>query len=485
MTSDSFDPGSITPVPAAWQTAGQPAHGRDPLLWHDLRDALADMRAGLMKLASENLEPSQRSQLERATMAGEALDRLMALAANEGTESTDQQMPVNLRRFLHGLETRHGMRAIEAGLAFQLFASPDLPPAILTNRTALERLLNNLLSNALRQSSHGCITLTARVARDQRHIDILIADVGSRHGWSASPAQPDGFDPWLVICRQMADKLGATLTFSDTPTGNSVASIRVPAAMMPALDPGAHPMPDLAQLRVLLVEASTTCRLLLARLFAQFGADLDAAESGAQALARLGRDVPDLVVIDTNLTDMPGIELIHQIRALRGPAAQVPILMVTAEQEPETELALLRAGADAVIQKPLTGIDDMAQALSTLPLGAGTRTGLPDRLLSLLSIADAETANDLIGQLAQDLADVRNRLRSALHLPDLNDLRDQSHILIALAGSVGAVRLQALAQRLHLASQHGTSLLLPDLGRLVIDCISALLDEIAETTRKM
>lgn len=195
MTSDSFDPGSITPVPAAWQTAGQPAHGRDPLLWHDLRDALADMRAGLMKLASENLEPSQRSQLERATMAGEALDRLMALAANEGTESTDQQMPVNLRRFLHGLETRHGMRAIEAGLAFQLFASPDLPPAILTNRTALERLLNNLLSNALRQSSHGCITLTARVARDQRHIDILIADVGSRHGWSASPAQPDGFDP--------------------------------------------------------------------------------------------------------------------------------------------------------------------------------------------------------------------------------------------------------------------------------------------------
>jgi HPt (histidine-containing phosphotransfer) domain-containing protein len=67
----------------------------------------------------------------------------------------------------------------------------------------------------------------------------------------------------------------------------------------------------------------------------------------------------------------------------------------------------------------------------------------------LLALAGPETAQDLLDRLAEDLSSVRQLLDSATSIPDPGLLRQQSHILIGLAGAVGAENLRAHAQTLN------------------------------------
>src|SRR5256885_16427563 len=59
-----------------------------------------------------------------------------------------------------------------------------------------------------------------------------------------------------------------------------------------------------------------------------------------------GADLPDLVILDLMLPDMDGLEVCRRIRALPGPAAQVPVLMLTAKGDPMDRIIGLEIGAD-------------------------------------------------------------------------------------------------------------------------------------------
>ena len=65
-----------------------------------------------------------------------------------------------------------------------------------------------------------------------------------------------------------------------------------------------------------------------------------------------GADLPDLVILDLMLPDMDGLEVCRRIRALPGPAAQVPVLMLTAKGDPMDRIIGLEIGADHYLPKP-------------------------------------------------------------------------------------------------------------------------------------
>ena len=76
----------------------------------------------------------------------------------------------------------------------------------------------------------------------------------------------------------------------------------------------------------------------------------------ASGLAQLqGPDagpLPDLVILDLMLPDMDGLDVCRRIRALQGPAAQVPVLMLTAKGDPMDRIIGLELGADDYLPKP-------------------------------------------------------------------------------------------------------------------------------------
>ena len=108
------------------------------------------------------------------------------------------------------------------------------------------------------------------------------------------------------------------------------------------------------KMRFLVVDDFSTMRRIVRNLLKELGyANVDEAEDGVMALAKLRSESFDLVVSDWNMPNMDGLAMLQAIRA--DPImAKLPVLMVTAEAKKENIIAAAQAGANGYVVKPFT-----------------------------------------------------------------------------------------------------------------------------------
>jgi two-component system chemotaxis response regulator CheY len=106
--------------------------------------------------------------------------------------------------------------------------------------------------------------------------------------------------------------------------------------------------------KVLVVDDFSTMRMIIHNMLKKIGfSNICEAENGAAALSLLRSDQIGLVLADWHMPVMTGLELLQRIR--REPAVKdIPVLMVTAEEQTENILRAIKAGADNFIVKPFT-----------------------------------------------------------------------------------------------------------------------------------
>jgi DNA-binding response OmpR family regulator len=123
-------------------------------------------------------------------------------------------------------------------------------------------------------------------------------------------------------------------------------------------------VPRLSRPRVLLVDDDARLVHIVSLYLQVQQFEVIAAASAADALAHLGRGLPDLVICDVMMPDVDGITLCRQIRALPG-GADLPLIVFTALSDSADLDAARDAGADRVICKPfnLTGLGQAVHEL--------------------------------------------------------------------------------------------------------------------------
>lgn len=105
-------------------------------------------------------------------------------------------------------------------------------------------------------------------------------------------------------------------------------------------------------MRVLVVDDYNTMRRIIRNLLNQLGyTDVDEAEDGTSALAKMRAAPYGLVISDWNMEPMTGYELLKQVRA-DDKLKATPFIMVTAESKTENVIAAKKAGVDNYIVKP-------------------------------------------------------------------------------------------------------------------------------------
>ena len=113
-------------------------------------------------------------------------------------------------------------------------------------------------------------------------------------------------------------------------------------------------MPADPNMKILVVDDMSTMRRIVKNILKQLGfTNLDEAENGQEALAKLRADTFGFVVSDWNMPVMPGIELLRNIRA-DDKLKHIPVLMVTAEAQKENLIEAVQAGVSNYIVKPFT-----------------------------------------------------------------------------------------------------------------------------------
>ena len=163
---------------------------------------------------------------------------------------------------------------------------------------------------------------------------------------------------------------------------------------------------------------------------------------------------------------LSGLEVLRLVRAQPNPSAQIPIVAITAYVLRANREAIYAAGADGILAKPVQSIDAFGLAIrralgrnapplpETTVQAAGSDE--PDldrgRFDHLITIAGPVAARELLTRLETDLRQVERGLVAAFAGPDLAVIRGQTHVLIALAGAVGATSLQILAEALNEAA---------------------------------
>ena len=108
-------------------------------------------------------------------------------------------------------------------------------------------------------------------------------------------------------------------------------------------------------MRALIVDDSKAMRTILKKIVTECGYEsIDEAANGAEALVRLRKDgPPDLMLVDWNMPEMTGIELVTRVRKDDTFESSV-IMMVTTETETARISEALEAGADEYLMKPFT-----------------------------------------------------------------------------------------------------------------------------------
>ena len=104
---------------------------------------------------------------------------------------------------------------------------------------------------------------------------------------------------------------------------------------------------------VLIVDDDRTNRVVATKLCQLFGSTVETTDTGEQAVCLCATGAFDLVLMDIRMPRMNGIDAAIAIRALPGPASQVPMIAVTGDVCSETEALCREAGMNAFVEKPI------------------------------------------------------------------------------------------------------------------------------------
>jgi PAS domain S-box-containing protein len=226
-------------------------------LGHDLRAPLNTivLNAHLVKISApdERLVECAATIGESAVAAGELVTRLLDYA-KAGAQDSNELAPVPVAGLLHQIERRFAHVTARKGIHLRVDRSLDVE--VLTDRVKLERIVSNLVDNAIKFTSSGGITVEPSIssaADDERRLTIRVSDTGIGVPEKNVPYLFDefyqvdnherdrskGFGMGLAICRTLARQLGGDVRLADTGPGGSCFEVVVPHRAVGDDDAGA------------------------------------------------------------------------------------------------------------------------------------------------------------------------------------------------------------------------------------------------------
>jgi signal transduction histidine kinase/CheY-like chemotaxis protein len=354
---------------------------------HEIRTPLNGVIGLTQALAKTDLDPGQREMLDLIQSSGVTLKTLLSdildLARVESGRLEIADEPYDLARAIHEAAQLYSAPAHEKGLQFFVEVDPSATGWVRGDVVRVKQVLTNLVSNAVKFTTTGFVSLTAMTGHAPDGSAILrftVEDTGVGFDAAAKSRlftrfeQADGTITrrfggtglGLAICRQLADMMGGSLDCESEPGGGSAFILTLPliAADTPAVAPvqvRPEAQDDARRLRVLIADDHPTNRKVVELILSAIPVDLVAVEDGAQALAAASGQRFDLILMDMQMPVMDGLTAVREIRRLEtGTSQRTPIVMLTANALPDHVAAGEAAGADRHLAKPFDAAELLA-----------------------------------------------------------------------------------------------------------------------------
>jgi CheY-like chemotaxis protein len=262
---------------------------------------------------------------------------------------------------------------------------PSTPVIVIGDSGRLQQIFSNLLTNAIKFTSHGG-HIELRLNRIGSRAEIQVIDDGEgidadflphifdrfRQAESAKGLVHGGLGLGLAIVRELVRAHGGTVVAESRGKGEgSTFTVTLPIpAVIPAHIEAANLQlahvdePSISGVRILVVDDDADARELLALTLGSRGAVIQTASSAAEALECIHRQRPDIMVADIGMPHEDGYMLVQKLRAIEERSdKRVPAIALTAYASVADRDQALAAGYDLHLAKPV-GPADLTRALA-------------------------------------------------------------------------------------------------------------------------
>lgn len=344
---------------------------------HELRTPLNAIIGFGQLLELDSLKPPQRESVDHILMAARHLlsliNEVLDIARIESGHLTLSLEPVCLRDVLTEACQLLTPEAQQRGIG--LVPNLDIGAEIhwIADRQRLKQVLINLLSNAIKYNRPGGRVEVTHLRSGLNHYRLLVTDTGS----GIEPAELDQlFAPFqrlqaahtpiegtglgLALSKRLVEAMAGTIGVSSTPGQGSTFWIEFPAAQSPleAARNFLHDLPDggpdIPHTRsILYIEDNLSNQRLIERILAKMPKlELRCETLGQRGIAAAFSQPPDLILLDLDLPDVNGIEVLHRLRQHERTRA-TQVVVISADATPKQIERMLKAGAAGYLTKPL------------------------------------------------------------------------------------------------------------------------------------
>ena len=345
------------------------------IMSHELRTPMNGVLAVAELLRRQPLNAQSHAHINTIVESSETLLKILQdaldLSRAEAGELDLHPTATPLRALMDDIQATWAPRASQDNVTLMVSYEGDTELAAVIDGARVTQLFNNLIGNALNFARNGVveaglkavadgnrIRLEARVRDDGAGVDADRVDAVFElfvHGTGH-----DGAGLGLAICRQIVDRMGGRIWAENNPGRGATFAfdLDVERTQVEAVETsnvenfggegelGSSP-------HILIVDDNATNRVVAQALCEMFGCTSETAEDGVEALEAVQERRFDLILMDIKMPRMDGVQATQAIRALTGPARDIPIVALTANADPDDARKYLTIGMAAVVEKPI------------------------------------------------------------------------------------------------------------------------------------
>ena len=448
---------------------------------HELRTPLNGI-IGIAGILERNPDrPDRRDQLGALQASASGLlgliNDLLDLSQIEAGSMPINPHPFRLSRHLGKIDYLLRPETERKGIGLIIERDPGMPDGLHGDGMRMCQILINLLNNAIKFTETGRVRLSINAPSTSGNTARVVFTVSDTGPGMPASVQEHIFEPFsqaddsvvrqyggaglgLAICRRLVRLMDGSIRLDSEVGKGTTFTVTLPFAIasqadMAALEADAESptMPSLAvhDYRVLLVEDSEINRHVATAMLDELGLTTVGCESGQEALDAFRAGAFDLVLLDIQMPDMSGYEVVEAMRAIEAERGQrTPILAVTAHSESVASLDTRSEAFDALVRKPLTfqGLQDAIKGWLTASDNDASGSGIDSSRHSVTEPAPAAGEDSALIDEALVMSNLSGDVRLVHTLMDLFE-RQHGHYLDLIDTAVQSGDTAALADAAH------------------------------------